>query len=784
MQAKYPPCAGRALLVAGALLALPAARAEAPSDAFPTFESYIKLTGQAAAITGDEAAFQQRVQQPKGGGAGIEDLHYSKDINDKTTLLFDGRAMAGSEDFLAKLNLTKVDLGSFEFGYKRYRIFYDGIGGFFPINQTWRTLNPEDLHLDRGSFWAEAKLAMPDRPEMSIRYTNETRMGQKDSTSWGDTDNVGQPYRTLNGGLVGTNSNATVRKITPSYLQFDEHHQILEGNIKQKVGETTCQLTLLGDWSSKMNGRFVTRFPGEQLLVTQAYTSITPAVGTAASQWATFQNQVQQSTYDNQDTKTFGITGTTATILSPKLTLRAGANYQNASSNFSGDRMIVTNTPTGPGFVGGLPVTTTYNTRNLAGNSNVRGFTGNLGLEFKASDQLTTTLMLRGEDRSARTGGGYDVVAAPNANLDLGGGVKPPTGITVPVTTHVIEFSAVDERSIIPVLDFRYTGFTDLALYASITHKFGSGPESGTPPYNPALDPRVAIAASGGNPAIPANPINQITSPQTFYSNVHHNDGEYNLGGNWLCSAKLSLRADAFYKNRSYHSTGYNTNNIIAGVVPAAAPTLNNNYELDAQFWGVKLTALAKPSEKLSFTTRYIGQKGKMQVTGYLPTYPAYDSMDSTNHIISETIDWTPTAQFYLQVNASITFNAISTGYPNGGWVAAAGVIPANLIVQNSNNNYSNGSVLAGAVLTKTDDLQVQFTAYRAANYNPQLAPYTQPFGAGGHEVSVAIGLKHKFSDRLLGSVKVGYYDSTNDTTGGYANFRGPLGYISVEYGL
>ena len=778
MQPKYAPSVGCAIIAVTALLALSGARAQTPSDAFPTFDSYIKITGQNASVNGNEAAFQRRLQQSKGGGVGIEDLHYSKDLDETNTLVFDGHAMDVSDDYLAKLNLTTSGLGSFEIGYKRFRIFYDGIGGFFPINQTWRALNPEDLHLDRGSFWAEAKFTVPQKPQISIRYTNDTRKGQKDSTSWGETDNVGQPYRTLSGGLIGSNTQATVRKITPSYLQLDERHQTLQADVKQKVGNTTYQLTLLGDRSKKGNGRFVTRFPGEQLLVTPTFTSITPAVGTAASQWTTFQNQVQQTTYDNQDTKTTGLTGSTATILTPKLTLRAGANYQNVSSDFSGDRIIVTNTPTGPGFAGGLPVTTTYNSRNMAGNTKVKAYTGNLSLEYKTSEELTTTLALRGEDKSTRSHGGYDVVAAPNANLDLGGGVKPPTGTTVPVTTHVIESSGVDERSLIPVLDFRYTGFTDLALYGSINHIFGNGPERETPPYNPALDPRVA---NGTNPA---NPINQIISPATYYSNVRHNNGEYTLGGNWPCSATLTLRLDFFYKDNAYHTTGYNTNNIIAGVVPAATPTLGNNYELDSQFWGVKLTALAKPFQTLSFTTRYVGQKGKMQTTGFLPIYPSYNAMDSTNHIISETIDWTPTAQLYLQANGSIVFNVISTGYPQGGSVAASGVIPANLILQNSNNNYSNASLLVGSVLNKSDDLQVQLTYYRAANYNPQMAPYTVPFGGGADETSITVGLKHKFSDQWLGTVKVGYFDSRNETTGGNTNFRSPLAYFAFEHAL
>jgi hypothetical protein len=101
--------------------------------------------------------------------------------------------------------------------------------------------------------------------------------------------------------------------------------------------------------------------------------------------------------------------------------------------------------------------------------------------------------------------------------------------------------------------------------------------------------------------------------------------------------------------------------------------------------------------------------------------------MDSTNHTISETIDWTPTTPFYVQANASVVFNVISTAYPRAGWTAASGVIPANRFLQNSNNNYSTGSLLAWTVLTKTGDLQVQFTSYRASNYNAQLALYTQP---------------------------------------------------------
>ena len=66
-------------------------------------------------------------------------------------------------------------------------------------------------------------------------------------------------------------------------------------------------------------------------------------------------------------------------------------------------------------------------------------------------------------------------------------------------------------------------------------------------------------------------------------------------------------------------------------------------------------------------------QKGKMQVTGFQPTFPEYDSCDAENNTISETIDWNPNAQFYLQVNANAVFNTIKTIYPRAGTVAAGG---------------------------------------------------------------------------------------------------------------
>jgi hypothetical protein len=48
----------------------------------------------------------------------------------------------------------------------------------------------------------------------------------------------------------------------------------------------------------------------------------------------------------------------------------------------------------------------------------------------------------------------------------------------------------------------------------------------------------------------------------------------------------------------------------------------------------------------------------------------------------------------------------------------------------------------------------------------------------------VSAGLKHKFSDRLLGEGKVGYIRKTDDTTGGFTNYQSPLVYVAFTYSL
>ncbi|OYU98622.1 MAG: hypothetical protein CFE26_27270, partial [Verrucomicrobiales bacterium VVV1] len=182
-----------------------------------------------------------------------------------------------------------------------------------------------------------------------------------------------------------------------------------------------------------------------------------------------------------------------------------------------------------------------------------------------------------------------------------------------------------------------------------------------------------------------------------------------------------------------------------------------------------------------------ISQHGKLQVTGFLPPYPAYDSLHSKNYMLAESIDWNPNKSCYVQLNANLVFHTISTIYPRAGVTPATSTVAAfdtNRILQNSNNDYTTLGALTGFVLNKSTDIELRANHYSAKNGDAVLAPLTMPYGVAVEETAGTAGRKHKMSKDWLAHAKVGYFESKNDTTGGFTNFRGPVAYLAFEHGL
>lgn len=700
------------------------------ADAFPVFDSYIKITGKEASVTGNPAAFARRFQTPENGSYGIEALHYSKDLNKETAMEIDGRALSGAEDYLAKVKLTKNETGSLDVGYKRFRTFYDGIGGFFPLGNTWMPLAKEELHTDRAKFWVDANIARPNAPAFRLLYTNELRNGRKDTTISGDTDFTGVPIQSLS----SLNPFSAARKIVGSYIDLNERQEVLEASMKHTVGKTEFEFVLTNNRTNSLDTRYINRFPGElkpfPAIPSSPVTVIPPNL--ANNFTAGFDTAGSKA-------KVMNYLGKFETKLSDQFTLFGGLNYQRATAIISGDREITLFIQTATGVVasvGGFVANgrPPYSYRTDFGNTKETTLTGNLGFTFKPTTDLVLTLALKGEKLDMS---GVNQVTYIN-NL-----IVQATGAITPVPLAAPNTSTRNSKSWVPELDLRYTGIKDLTLYGAFDYVYEPGEEvglsTGVTPGGPVVLP--SVAASSDN------------------SKVNH--GHYKAGANWNISQHLIVRGEMFYKDHQNKYTGFGT-------------SLGGLYVLGYEFYGTKLTAIVKPVPELSFTTRYVRQSGKMNTL--TDTTAKYDSMDSKNHLFGETIDWTPTPQFFMQANFNVVFATTKTAYPRAGGTA-------NDVLRNSDNNYDDGSIIAGFVVDKATNAQLQYTWYNADNFDPAIVA-SVPYGASAKEYTVTLALKHKFSARCICNAKIGYFSSKSDTTGGNTNFKGPLAYVSLDYAL
>ena len=425
-------------LLAAALMAATgahaAAAANAESDALPKFEeNYIKISGVGTSLSGSKAAAQARTQIPKVGSGGIEEYNLTKELSKETTLQINGRAMVGAEDYLAQFKVTKNEVGSFEAGYKRFRTFYDGMGGFFPINNAWLPLYPRALFVDRGRFFVNATVALPKAPVFTFKYTNETRSGRKDSTIWGDTDFTGVPIYSV-GALNPVSAN---RKIVPAYIQLGERQENWEVAVQHTVNQTTARFAISGDRINNLDTRSVDRYPGE-LKPFPAIPANPPTLVPAAL--ANNQNKG----FDSQTFKESGllVSGKVETVISDKVTAFISGSYRDASADTAGSRLILAKIQTlnaglkeeiGGFTPGGRPP---YS-HNSVGSSEYDVTTGVIGLQMNPTTDLGVDVALKAERYN---------VASRNSATYVSTMINQTTGVVTPVPLVAPSSSSISSR--------------------------------------------------------------------------------------------------------------------------------------------------------------------------------------------------------------------------------------------------------------------------------------------------------------------------------------------------
>lgn len=202
----------------------------------------------AALQEGDRAAFQRDLQHRKDGFGGIESLQVIRETRD-SILTFDLRLMARDADYKAGVRYEKMEAFYVESGFERFRVFYDGSGGYFRPTNTVFALYDEELYVDRSQLWFEAGTLSEDKPRLTLRYEHRERDGRKDSTHWGDTNLVGAPYGT--------------RNVVPTFWQLDERRDIVTLDAGRETEERSWKVGGRYERTEQNNARNSRRRPFE-----------------------------------------------------------------------------------------------------------------------------------------------------------------------------------------------------------------------------------------------------------------------------------------------------------------------------------------------------------------------------------------------------------------------------------------------------------------------------------------------------------------------------------------
>jgi hypothetical protein len=335
-------------------------KAEASGDT--EFRNWVEVSAGGTLVGGNPAAFQRRAGIRQGAFGGIEDFHWETDAGKDGLLKLDGRGLFDLHDYSVKLDLTLPEKGFVRGGYKEFRTYYDGSGGFYPGAGATPWLEPfdDDLHVDHREAWFEGGLRLPNWPEFTVRYSHQERDGRKDSTAWGSA------------------SPAVPNRYVPAFWNLDEVRDIIQADLKHTIRSTAVGLGLRYEHQDLGNGLYLSRSPGQ------------PA------------DHIAQQ--NDADADIFNFHAFTETWIKEKALLTTGYAYTDLDSDLYGYRRYG-----GTYDADLLPRLSEADAfENLAGGADLRQHVVNLNLMLNLRDNLAFVPSVRVEKQDVESESSYD----------------------------------------------------------------------------------------------------------------------------------------------------------------------------------------------------------------------------------------------------------------------------------------------------------------------------------------------------------------------------------------
>jgi len=694
---------------------------EASTEQPEEYKNWIEFGLGGVVTHGDTAQFEQEHHLPGDQVyGGIQDLHYERSLPNDFQLAVDAHALWDINDYGVRVELSKPKLGYLRFGYDEFRTWYDGNGGFFPPHGgTWFAPNFPEMHIDRGDAWVELGLQVPNWPEITLRYSHEFRDGMKDSTTWGDTD------------LTGLTVNPT-RKIVPSFRDIDETRDIVALDITKTFGNTDVLLGMRYEHTSNDDTLNMERGAGE----------LPPVVAPPGSQRFVTQRE-------DDHTDLFSGHALSETRFSDSLWFTAGYSYTTLGGDLAGTRIFGTHYDAA--FGAPIPTLGPFDEAfiDLAGTTELRDHIFNANVFWVPLKNLSVITAFRYTREDKDSNSTYLLAtAAPNTppftpdNPAGGFHFEPP----LPASGERIEdYNRFDER-----LELRYTGIANWLLYAQgeWEEEFGHVDQR---EGGPALDDEQKI------PYIKdTNYLGQI----------------YTIGANWYAMTWLDLSTQYFHKIADYDND-----------VESAAHQRLIGQDWNTDDVNVRLTCRPKIPTclgALALVSRY--DFVRTTIDSKWGVFPDGDILDekqsgvTTQHVITESINWNPLARLYLQTDVAYVLDHTETPANN------INLIPnTSPTIVNFRNDYWTVTAGAGFVIDQKTDLRADYSFY-CANDHFKNSRVAMPFGMGATEHNASATLTRELSKNTRLLLKYTYFTYDDVTSGNHNNYEAHSIFSSLQY--
>jgi hypothetical protein len=264
---------------------------------------------------------------------------------------------------------------------------------------------------------------------------------------------------------------------------------------------------------------------------------------------------------------------------------------------------------------------------------------------------------------------------------------------------------------------------------------------------------------------------------------------KYTVGANWYPMTNLNVASQYYHKSSDYDNH-FKSELATAPVVGSERNQRLLSQELDTDDVNFRVTWRPKIPTKLgtiALVTRYDFVRGTIDGQwGISPANPPgvgltgitlaeQRTAEITNHVISESITWNPTARLYLQGNVSYVLNKTDTP-------ADFNLIPnTSPTVLDFKNDYWTASAGAGFALDQKTDLRADYTYYRADNYDNN-ALVAVPYGMGATEHTVSASISRQITKNVRLKLQYSYFNYTDETSGGHNNYEAHAVFSSLQF--